>query len=45
MTTTDLADVAPATGIIWAYRFGADGKASPIPNSEVDAALAAPGAG
>ena len=45
MSTTDLADVAPATGIVWAYRFGPDGSASLIPNSEVDATLAKPGAG
>lgn len=41
MIATDLADVAPTTGIVWAYRFAPDGVASLIPNSEVDAALAA----
>jgi zinc transporter len=35
----DLANAAPATGIIWAYRFNADGSAAPIPNESVDAAL------
>jgi zinc transporter len=35
----DLANAAPATGIIWAYRFNADGSATPIPNESVDAAL------
>ena len=45
MSTSDLAAVAPATGIVWAFRFRPDGAASPIPNSEVDAALAAPGDG
>jgi len=45
MTTTDLPDVAPTTGIVWAYRFGADGTAEHIANEQVDAALAAPGAG
>ena len=45
MTTTDLPDVAPTTGIVWAYRFGADGAAERIANEQVDAALAAPDAG
>jgi len=44
-TATDLADVAPTTGIVWAYRFRADGSAEPLANEQVDAALAAPGAG
>jgi zinc transporter len=43
--TTDLPDVAPTTGIVWAYRFRPDGSAEPIPNEQVDAALAAPGEG
>lgn len=42
---TDLANAAPATGIIWAYRFAADGSAAPIPNESVDAALAGHGGG
>lgn len=41
----DLADAAPATGIVWVYRFGADGAAELIPNDQADAALAAHGAG
>jgi zinc transporter len=45
MTNTDLADVAPATGIVWAYRFAPDGYAERIPNDQVDGALADPGAG
>jgi zinc transporter len=45
MTTTDLPDVAPTTGIVWAYRFGADGAATRIANEQVDAALAAPDGG
>ena len=45
MTTTDLPDVAPTTGIVWAYRFGPDGAAERIANEQVDAALAAPDAG
>ena len=45
MTTADLADVAPTTGIVWAYRFGPDGAAERIANERVDAALAAPGDG
>lgn len=42
---TDLADVAPATGIVWAYRFGPDGVAELIPNEQADKALAEHGAG
>jgi len=45
MRATDLADVAPATGIVWAYRFGADGVAELIPNEQADSALAEHGAG
>ncbi len=45
MTKRDLAEIAPTTGIVWAYRFDADGAAALIANSEVDAALAAPGDG
>jgi zinc transporter len=45
MTATDLPDVAPTTGIVWAYRFGANGAAELIANDQVDAALAEPGAG
>lgn len=41
----DLADAAPATGIVWAYRFRDDGSAETIPNDKVDAALADHGAG
>ena len=43
--TADLADAKPATGIVWAYRFAADGAAELIPHEEVDAALAAHGVG
>jgi zinc transporter len=42
---TDLADAAPATGIVWAYRFNVDGSAEKIPNESVDAVMAAHGAG
>ena len=45
MTTADLADVAPTTGIVWAYRFAPDGAAERIANEQVDAALTAPGDG
>ena len=45
MITADLADVAPTTGIVWAYRFGPDGAAERIANDRVDAALAEPGDG
>ncbi|MFA6266269.1 MAG: CorA family divalent cation transporter [Pseudolabrys sp.] len=38
-TDADLANVHPSTGIVWAYRFAADGTAQRIPNSEVDEAL------
>ncbi len=40
VAATDLPDVAPTTGIVWAYRFGADGAAERIANEQVDAALA-----
>jgi zinc transporter len=45
MTTADLPVTAPTTGIVWAYRFRADGSAEPIANEQVDAALTEPGAG
>ncbi len=45
MPATDLADVAPATGIVWVYRFRPDGTAELIPNTDVDTALADQGAG
>ena len=45
MTTADLPVTAPTTGIVWAYRFRADGAAEPIANEQVDAALTDPGAG
>lgn len=45
MAIADLADVAPATGIIWAYRFAPDGNATLIPNDTVADALATPDAG
>jgi zinc transporter len=45
MTTTDLADTTPITGIVWAYRLRPNGKATAVPTGEVDAALADPGAG
>ncbi len=32
-------DTAPANGIVWAYRFHADGRAETIANDQVDAAL------
>jgi zinc transporter len=45
LSSTDLADVSPTTGIVWAYRFGPDGHAERVPNDQVNAALADPGAG
>ncbi|WP_168192667.1 CorA family divalent cation transporter [Undibacter mobilis] len=36
---TDIATVHPATGIVWAYRFSADGTAERLPNDRVDDAL------
>jgi zinc transporter len=45
MSPTDLADVSPTTGIVWAFRFGPDGNAERVANDQVDAALAEPGAG
>lgn len=44
-THADLAEVAPATGIVWVYRFGPDGTAEAIPNARADAVLAAPDGG
>ncbi len=43
--TPDLANAAPATGIVWAYRFDADGNATALGHEHVDAALAAPAPG
>src|SRR5262245_19604567 len=40
-----LADAAPVTGIVWAYRFRTDGVAELISNDKIEAALAAPGTG
>jgi zinc transporter len=34
------ADAAPSTGIVWAYRFQADGRAESVASDRVDAALA-----
>lgn len=45
MATADIADAAPATGIVWVYRFRPDGTAEPIPNEQADAALAQHGEG
>jgi zinc transporter len=45
MDTSDLADAAPATGIVWAYRFRPDGAAEAIPKDKVEAALADHGGG
>ena len=45
MSPTDLPDLTPSTGIIWAFRFVADGRAELLRNEQVDAALAAPGPG
>lgn len=42
---TFLADTTPASGIVSAYRFDAEGKAEPLPASAVDAALAESGDG
>ncbi len=39
-TAIDTADANPATGIVWAYRFRADGGAEPVPSDRVNAALA-----
>ena len=43
MTVTDRVAAASdrAFGIVWAYRFHEDGSAEPIPDAELDAALAA----
>jgi zinc transporter len=35
----DVASGAPSTGIVWAYRFGADGSAEALSGDAVDAAL------
>lgn len=43
--TADLANATPATGIVWAYRFDADGNATALDHEHVDAALAAPAPG
>ena len=43
--TSDLPDIAPATGIVWAYRFRPDGTAERRANDLVDAALCDDGAG
>ncbi len=43
--TAVLADAAPATGIVWAYRFHSDGTAELIPNEQADEALATHGEG
>src|SRR5262249_27773798 len=45
MIIADLPLAAPTTGIVWAYRFRADGSAEQIANEQVDEALADPGAG
>ncbi|MEJ2624066.1 MAG: CorA family divalent cation transporter [Pseudolabrys sp.] len=45
MAPPDLADVAPSTGIVWAYRFAPDGTATPVANDAIDTALAAPNGG
>ena len=45
MDTRDLADATPATGIVWAYRFRADGAAEPIPQDKIEAMLAERGTG
>lgn len=37
---SDLANVHPSTGIIWAYRFDAEGTAHRIANQDIDDALA-----
>jgi hypothetical protein len=37
-TTLDTA--APSAGIVWAYRFHADGRAEKVPPAEVGATLA-----
>lgn len=44
-TVSDLADATPTAGIVWAYRFRADGTAEPVANDRVDAALADRGGG
>ncbi|HEV2631245.1 MAG TPA: CorA family divalent cation transporter [Pseudolabrys sp.] len=40
MSTADLADAAPATGIVWAYRFAPDGSAAALRPAEIDVSLA-----
>ena len=39
------ADAAPATGIVWAYRFHGDGRAEPVASDQIDAALMEHGGG
>lgn len=41
----DLPDAQPANGIVWAYRFNADGMAETVAHDQVDAALASHGDG
>lgn len=45
MPAADLADTAPATGIVWIYRFRPDGSAEAIANDKVNEALADHGEG
>src|SRR5262249_27556928 len=45
METPALADAAPVTGIVWAYRFRPDGVAELISNDKIEAALAERGTG
>src|SRR5262245_4378331 len=45
MTIAEPPVAAPTTGIVWAYRFRADGTAERVANEQVDAAIAAPGGG
>jgi zinc transporter len=45
MEVSELADVSPANGIVWAYRFRPDGTAEPIPGDKVADALAEHGGG
>jgi zinc transporter len=45
MTIAEPPVAAPTTGIVWAYRFRADGSAERIANEQVDAAIAEPGSG
>ena len=45
MSPTDLPDLTPSTGIIWAFRFTPDGHGELLRNAALDAAITSPGDG